>query len=236
MGILGSLSKNTGGLLSGTTIGAGAGFLAGGPTGAAIGGMLGSGLDSQESQKEANKTNLALDRANRIWQERMSNSAYQRSMADMKKAGLNPMLAYQQGGASVPSTSAAQVSPIDRTKGLDMALGAFTGINATKVAQQNAQTQLTSAESSIRLQDVQTAKTVADTQNTQAETALKQRELKGKGVKDTLDREGGRIIQNILGKLQNSASPDKSPLIKPAGGDKPSDNKMFNWLIKKKHN
>ena len=41
------------------------------------------------------------------FQKDMSNTAYRRAVADMKAAGINPMLAYTQGGASSPQGSSA---------------------------------------------------------------------------------------------------------------------------------
>lgn len=54
---------------------------------------------------------------NRQWQEMMANTQYQRAMADMKKAGLNPILAYQQGGNAVPSGSSAGGYTINGAQG-----------------------------------------------------------------------------------------------------------------------
>lgn len=66
---------------------------------------------------EANKFTAAESQKNRDFQERMSNTAYQRAVEDMQKAGINPVLAFQQGGASTPSGSSSTSSSPSRSGG-----------------------------------------------------------------------------------------------------------------------
>lgn len=49
--------------------------------------------------------------AQRDWSTNMANTSWQRGVADMKAAGMNPMLAYSQGGAHTPSGAHATASP-----------------------------------------------------------------------------------------------------------------------------
>lgn len=72
---------------------------------------LNSGL-AVWGQSQANKQNLKIAREQMAFQERMSNSAYQRAVSDMRAAGLNPMLAYGQGGASSPSGASTTMESI----------------------------------------------------------------------------------------------------------------------------
>lgn len=97
------------------------------PTAAA---MMGSSFLGFLGQERTNRQNIRMSREQMAFQERMSSSAYQRAMDDMRKAGLNPILAGKVGGASSPAGSLPNI-------GNSGAAAQAAAANAMSLAQQN---------------------------------------------------------------------------------------------------
>ena len=89
-------------------------------------GAIQQGIYNHIEQNAAMSYNSAEALANRNFQERMSNTSYQRAVEDMRKAGLNPILAYANGGASTPGGAGATITGASMGMPSSSALGVST--------------------------------------------------------------------------------------------------------------
>ena len=120
---------------------------------------FGSALASWKGARDVNATNREIAREQMAFQERMSSTAYQRQMEDMRKAGINPMLAANQGGASTPQGAAGFQTENQLGSAMTSAQNTMSMLNDFRVANSNVDLNKSQAE----LNAAQTARVEAET-------------------------------------------------------------------------
>ena len=162
--------------------------------GGLIGGALGFLGQQQTNQKNwdiasaANAASAEQAAKQMDFQERMRETQYQTAVKDMSKAGLNPMLAYSQGGAGTPTGAMGSVS----TATMKNALGA--GVTGYQ--------QMSMNEADIDLKKATTTGTTATTLKTEADTIKTAADI-GYILENTkLNQQTQRNLEEQLKKLQ----------------------------------
>jgi len=135
---------------------------------AAIGAPIIGGLANFMGQQSANDTNRDIAAANNATSIELANTSMQRKVTDLKAAGLNPMLAYGQGGSPQPTLQQAHVENSAASASQGGLNAATQQLIAAQVKTQNSQAMLNSA---------QTLKASTETMGTSLDNQVKNAEI-----------------------------------------------------------
>lgn len=145
---------------------------------------IATSLLSQEGQSDTNEANQGINSAQmafnaaeadkkRAWDERMRSTQYQTAIGDMRTAGINPMLAYQQGGAGMPGGATATAGAMIPQQN-EVQAGINGAMAAAQIQNMQAQTKLTQTteaktKAEIPMTEANTGQITQKTENLKAE-------------------------------------------------------------------
>lgn len=107
-------------------------------------------MHAEEMQNDSQQFNRAESIESRDWQERMSNTQYQRAAGDASAAGLNRILAMRQGGAGTPGGATASSGT---TTGQTQSSFIQGEINSAQIANLREENERIRADTGLKKQD-----------------------------------------------------------------------------------
>lgn len=134
---------------------------------AAVAAVVGAVI-SANSARDTNNRNNQLANRQTAFQESMANSAHQREVADLKLAGLNPILSANKGAATPSGASIANQNPIPDNV-LNTALSSARDTATTKASLEKTSTELELNRGALDLQQKQGMATVASAKASEAQ-------------------------------------------------------------------
>ncbi len=181
-----------------------AGGLSKGLSGGSWMGPLMGGAASMFGQQSANQAASAQSLRQMDFQERMSNTAHQREVADLRAAGLNPILSANAGASSPGGAQAAQLSTLGAgvSSAKEVARTSADISNLKELNKQiQAQTSKTKSEARIAELQIPRAETIATGWKI-AEKSAKNLANSASDIISNVTDLGGTTLQNIGDKIK----------------------------------
>jgi TolA-binding protein len=197
-------------------------------------GAVAGGLTSLIGSSLTNRGNKHIANRQMSFQDQMSSTAYQRAVKDMRAANLNPMLAYQQGGASTPSGAGIAMNNVlgDAVEGASNSAKAVAEVKNMSEMNKNIQSQTKLNQEQIALNKALQVKALEDAKASQANArnsraVARLNELQEAGAKnkaevnstaygkamDYVDKAGG-AVSGVVGGFLGGALSNATKLFK----------------------